>query len=415
MSERPSDGPAEIEFDHHSPAYGAQWVDIYRDLRSRCPVARTDAHGGFFVVSRYDDVAAVARDDTTFSSLNDPASGRGGVTIPPARSQHVPIEMDPPEFLQYRRLLNPLFSPAASVRWRPSIERWAAVCVDEAIEKGAIDLVDDLAAAVPALFTCEFLGLPVEDWRRYAEPLHRIIYTPPGDGHTALLADLGWIHDSVQELIARRRVEPADDVITHLTQAEVGGQPLTDEVIGKICDLIMAGGFDTTTASAAAALHHLHRHRDDRQRLIDEPELLPSAVEEFLRFFSPTQALARTVAVPTEVAGVELVPGDRVLLAWASANHDETAFERPDEIVLDREPNRHLAFGVGAHRCLGSHVARAEITAMLRAVLTRIPDYEIDDAAAERYTTIGIVNGWITMPATFTPGQRRSPDHLPCW
>ena len=365
------------------------------------------------MVSRYDDVATVAHDDRTFSSLHDVASGRGGVTIPPAATQHVPIEVDPPEFLQYRRLLNPIFSPAASERWRPSIERWASVCIDAAIEKGAIDLVDDLAAAVPALFTCEFLGLPIEDWHRYADPLHRAIYTPPGPQRDSLLGDFVWIHESVQELIARRRVEPADDIITYLTQAEVDGEPLGDEVIGNICNLIMAGGFDTTTASTAAALHHLHEHPDDRQRLIDEPDLLPSAVEELLRYFSPTQALARTVAAPAEVAGIKLEPGDRLLLSWASANHDEAVFDRPDEIVLDRSPNRHVAFGVGAHRCLGSHIARAEITAMVRQVLTRIPDFEIDDATAERYTTIGIVNGWITMPATFTPGERLSDDQLP--
>ena len=402
-----------VEFDHHSPAYAEDWIDIYRDLRATCPVAHTDAHGGFYVVTRYEDVATVARDDSTFSSLNDPSAGRGGVTIPSAPSQHIPIEVDAPEFQRYRRLLNPIFSPAASERWRPSIERWASICIDEVIEKGAIDLVDDLAAVVPALFTCEFLGLPTEDWHRYADPLHRVIYTPPGPGREALFGDMMWIHESVQELIARRRVEPADDVITYLTKADDDGEPLTDEVIGKICDLIMAGGFDTTTASTTAALHHLHEHPADRQRLIDDPQLLPSAVEEFLRYFCPTQALARTVTTETQLAGETLEPGDRLLLSWASANHDESVFERPDEIVLERFPNRHLAFGVGAHRCLGSHVARAEITAMLQAVLTRIPDYEIDVAAAERYTTIGIVNGWISMPATFTPGERRSADGLP--
>ena len=410
MSERAV--PA-VEFDHHSREYAVSSMDIHRRLRQECPVAHADAHGGYWVVSRYEDVATVARDDVTFSSAwND---GTGGVIIPPAPTPHVPIEMDPPEFHAYRRLLNPIFSPAAAERWRPAIERWTATCIDAVIESGRIDLVLDLANPVPALFTCEFLGLPVEDWERYAGPYHRAVYTPPDDESrvSALVDEMQWIVESLHELVAKRRREPVDDVISTLVQAQIDGQPLTDERVVNICDLIMAGGFDTTTAATTSALMHLHRNRDDRRRLIDEPALLPTAVEEFLRYFSPTQALARTVVSETTVAGQVLEPGERVLISWASANHDDAVFDRPDEIIIDRQPNRHAAFGIGAHRCLGSHVARLEIATMIREVLGRIPDYAVDETTAEPYTSIGVVNGWITMPARFTPGPRRGAGRLP--
>ena len=402
----------EIDFDHHSPEYAEHHLEIYKDLRTRCPVAHTDAHGGYWLVTRYDDVTTVARDDQTYSSQWKP-DGCSGVVIPATDRPHVPIETDPPELQKYRRILNPMFSPAAAQRWRPNIERWTALCLDVAIERGEFDLVNDLGNPVPGLFTCELLGLPLEDWERYAGPFHRAVYTPPTADRSQLFAEMAWIMESLAELVARRRREPQDDMISILTQAEIDGQPIPDEVVVNICDLVMAGGFDTTTAATSSALWHLHHDHADRQRLIDDPTLLPVAVEEWLRYYAPTQALARTVTEDTELGGQQLSAGDRVLVSWASANHDDTEFEDPEAIVIDRLPNPHTAFGVGAHRCLGMHFARAEIVAMVGAVLDRMPDYEVIEDQAEPYTTIGIVNGWITMPARFTPGTRRSAESLP--
>jgi cytochrome P450 len=162
--------------------------------------------------------------------------------------------------------------------------------------------------------------------------------------------------------------------------------------------LMMAGGMDTTTAVLANAALYLFQNPDERRRLIDEPELLPSAIEEFLRFYSPVQALARTVASDTVLHGQQLREGQRLLLSWASANRDETVFDRADEVVLDRKPNRHAAFGLGAHRCLGSHLARLEIRIVLGELLRRAPNYRILSGESERYESIGVVNGWSTMP-----------------
>jgi cytochrome P450 len=177
--------------------------------------------------------------------------------------------------------------------------------------------------------------------------------------------------------------------------------------------LVIFGGVDTTTGLIGSALEWLARHPEERDRLREHPGLIPRATEEFLRYFSPVQALARTATRDCVVGGRQVRAGERLLLSWASANFDEDAFDRPDEVVLDRSPNRHQAFGVGIHRCLGSNYARVEFAVVLEEVLRRLPDYAIDGTAARRYPSIAVVNGWVTLPATFTPGTPQGPGTLP--
>jgi len=401
-------------FDHHSVEYAENSRSINAELRANCPVAHTDAHGGFYVISRYDDVVAAAKDDATFASGHT-VNGVSplGVTIPPAPLPMCPIEMDAPDYLPYRRLLNPYFSPAASKQWEPRVTRWVDVCLDQAIEKGSFDLVDDLANPVPSLFTCEFLGLPIEQWRDYARVQHEIIYTPPEqqqDVLTSYMEVAGRVYEMVVE---RRKTPKGEGLIDTLVTAEIDGQPVPDDLVFSMVNLVMAGGFDTTTAVTVNALVWLADHPEERQRLVDDPSLIPQACEEFLRYFTPQQALARTVKHPVTLHDVELQAGDRVLLSWASANQDDAAFDRPDEVILDRFPNRHTTFGIGIHRCLGSHIARIELSTMVSRVLARMPDYQVDHAAAERYPSIGIINGWIAVPATFTPGSKLTSELLP--
>jgi cytochrome P450 len=400
-------------FDHHSPEYAEKSLSINAELRNQCPVAHTDAHGGFWVLSRYDDVVAAAKNDETFASGHT-VNGVSplGVTIPPAPVPMFPIEMDPPDYLPYRRLLNPLFSPAASKEWQPRVTRWVDICLDQVIEKGSFDIVLDLANPVPSLFTCEFLGLPIEDWHAYGEVQHEIIYTPPAE-QEAVLQKYMEVLGRVYAVITERRQNPGEGLISTLVTAEIDGEPIADEMVLSMVNLVMAGGFDTTTAVTANALIYLADHPEARQRLIDNPEMIPQACEEFLRYFAPQQGLARTVTKPVAIRDVELQPGDRVLLSWASANQDQTVFDRPDEMILDRFPNRHTTFGIGIHRCLGSHIARIELTTMVSRVLARMPDYRVDHEAAVRYPSIGIINGWVTVPATFTPGARMTGEPLP--
>ncbi|BBZ70651.1 cytochrome P450 [Mycobacterium paraseoulense] len=408
------DDRAITDFDHHSPEYAENSRSINASLRAQCPVAHTDAHGGFYVISRYEDVVAAAKDDETFASGHE-VNGIGplGVTIPPSPVPMFPIEMDAPDYLPYRRLLNPLFSPAASKAWEPRVEKWIDICLDQVIETGSFDIVDDLANPVPSLFTCEFLGLPVEHWRDYAEVQHEIIYTPPEEQEQVLVRYLEVI-GRVFGMITERRAKPEKDgLISTLVTTEIDGEPVPDEMVLSMVNLVMAGGFDTTTAVTANALIYLADNPQARQQLIDNPDMIPQACEEFLRYFTPQQGLARTVTKPVTVGEVELKPNDRVLLSWASANQDESAFDNPDEVVLDRFPNRHTTFGIGIHRCLGSHIARIELATMVRRVLARMPDYKVNHDGARRYPSIGVINGWINVPATFTPGERLSNERLP--
>jgi cytochrome P450 len=407
------DNRTSTQFDHHSTEYAQNSQAINAELRAQCPVAHTDAHGGFWVISRYEDVVAAAKNDVAFASGHS-VNGVSplGVTIPPAPLPMYPIEMDAPEYLPYRKLLNGFFSPGVSKTWQEPVTRWVDTCIDQVIEKGSFDLVDDLANPVPALFTCEFLGLPVEDWRAYGEVQHEIIYTPPAEQGPVLKKYLEVI-GRVWELITAQRQSPGEGLIGALVSATIDGEPIADEMVLSMVNLVMAGGFDTTTAVTVNSLIYLADHPEVRQRLIDDPSLLPQACEEFLRYFTPQQALARTVTCPVTVGDVELQPGERVLLSWASANQDEAVFDHPDEVVIDRFPNRHTTFGIGIHRCLGSHIARMEMATMISRVLDRMPDYQVRHDVARRYTSIGIINGWISAPATFTPGVRLSADPLP--
>jgi cytochrome P450 len=401
------------QFDHHSPAYAENSTEINAELRAKCPVAHTEAHGGFYVVSRYDDVTAAAKNDSAFASGYTVNGVSGyGVTIPPAPVPHYPIEMDPPEYTPYRKLLNTFFSPQISKSWQPRVTHWVDLCLDQVVETGQFDIVGDLANPVPSLFTSELLGLPIEDWADYAEVAHAIVYTPPAEQSPVIekyMANVGRVYG----IIEQTRENPGEGLISELVTAEIEGEPIPNEMVLSMVNLIMAGGFDTTTAVTANALIYLADHPEARQQLIDDPTKIPLACEEFLRYFTPQQGLARTIAKPVTVQDVDLQPGERVFLSWASANRDETAFERPDEVVLDRFPNRHTTFGIGIHRCLGSHIARSELVTMVSRVLARMPDYTIDHEAAERYPSIGIINGWINVPATFTPGKRLSQDTLP--
>ena len=397
------------DFDHHGQRYAHDPCGVLSELRQRCPVARSDHHGGYWVLTRYADIERVARDYETFSSDHDltgDGTGFGGITIPPTGSyRRNPVEIDPPQMLKYRHLLNPFFAPGAIERTRPRIERWVTACIDRVIESGSFDVVLDLAMPVPALFTADFLGLPLEDWEDWSWPQHQLNFAPPGSAQSDAAKRLmsenqGRLLDRVHQ----RRRQPANDLITVLVQAAIDSAPLTDTEIVEICMTIISGGFVTTTALTAHALSWLAANPQERKRLGDDPTAIPRATEEFLRVFSPAHALARTVTRDVELGGQHLRAGDRVLVSWAAANWDPAVFDAPGEMRLDRTPNRHASFGFGIHRCIGNSFARTEFEIMVREVLRRMPDYTIDVSATHPYPSIGVINGIISMPATFTPG-----------
>ena len=320
--------------------------------------------------------------------------------------------MDPPAQRHYRQALNPYLSPAAVQRWLPFIDDLVRAVLNERIETGTIDFVEELANVVPAIQTMAMMGLPLADWNIYNEPMHAVAYTPPETPEMerviemtdVMLAHLaGWV--------AEIRANPRPGLIDALITAEIEGQKSEDvEVIGAI-SLLIGGGFDTTTSVTSHSLEWLSQNPDQRDRLSCERDtLLDSATEEFLRFYTPAPGDGRTISQDFEFNGVTFKEGDRLWLSWAMANRDPKTFENPNEIVLDRKANRHQAFGLGVHRCIGSNMGRAMYKRMVLAVLDRMPDFVCDPAGTVAYETVGTMNGMRHLPATFTPGPKVGPD-----
>jgi cytochrome P450 len=414
MSEDKTTAPARcpIDFDHNTREHAANWPQEFREIRERCPRAWTDSHGGFWIASKYKDLISIAQKPDSFTTLKeyDRKTGdvKGGLLIPPLPSvRAVPNETESPEWDSVRNFLNRRFSPKAVEQYRDKARQYAAALIDLVIEKGKFDIVDEFTNPLPALVTMDLFGFPLREWRKFADPFHKMIYTPKDDPEfLETMKGLDYFRQRVDEEIEIRRKHPSDDLLGYLAAGTIDGQPLNRDRIQDISFNILAGGVDTTTALTSNVLLHLSRNPDQRQRLIDEPELLKFAREEFVRYFTPAHAAARTAKQDVTVDGWQFMKGDRVLLAWASGNRDAEEFENPDEVKLDRFPNRHVGFGAGMHRCLGSFFARMKFETMVTEVLARIPDYQVVEDEILPYTTRGAVNGWIHIPATFTPGTK---------
>jgi cytochrome P450 len=277
-----------------------------------------------------------------------------------------------------------------------------------------MDLVLDLANPVPAVLTMHLVGLPLDDWRDYADVFHATIaYRPGHPAFDRAVANIPAMLTRLGAEAAARRTAPGDDLLSALVTAEVDGRPLTGDEVRSVLWNLVGGGLDTTTSLTALSLLHLDEHPRLRRRLVERPELLATATDEFLRFFSVNETLTRTVARDAELGGQRLGRGDHLMLSWLSANRDAAVFERPDEVVLDRAPNPHLAFGVGRHRCIGMHLARTLFQVMVTEVLARIPDYAVDRDATVLYAGNPELNGVVHMPATFAPGARLGPARRP--
>ncbi|MVZ99808.1 cytochrome P450 [Actinomadura sp. LD22] len=411
----PRDKPT-ISLDRHSPRYRLEFESLATEFHARCPVAWNDTHGGYWFANGNKELFDLARRADLLSNENDvDGTGRGyqGISIPSQsdqanRTRGGFLEMDPPDQRYYRQALNPYLSPAAVERWKPVIDELTRACLDEKIETGRIDFVDDLANIVPAVFTLAMLGMPLKDWDVYCEPVHAAVYTPPGTPDHARVIQLQMrMGMHMMEVMQGIRERPRPGLINELVTLKLGDRTPDDTEIAGVIMLIIGGGFDTTTALTAHSLEWLSEHPGERERLSRERDtLLDSATEEFLRFYTPAQGDGRTITQDCEVNGTEFREGERLWLSWAMANRDAKVFEDPHTIHLDRKGNRHSSFGLGIHRCIGSNVARAVFKSMLTAVLDRMPDFVCDPDGAVHYDTTGVINGMKHLPATFTPGKR---------
>ncbi len=403
-----------VDIDTDSQEFLEHRFETYEQLRTTCPVAYNEAHGGFWLVTGHEEVMTVARDNDTFMHKYEPDAPDGidylGICGIP-RTEGTPrqgvSEVDGPYHQDLRRALNPFFTPNHIEALRPRMRDMSAWFVDEKIESGAMDLVLDFATPVPAILTLEMMGMPSANWHRYADFFHAATALPrDSPEYTEAVSHWPEMTAELLGFAADRRATPTDDLTSMLVTREVNGHLLDDEAVGDIMWNLVAGGLDTTTSLVGWALYHLGTHRDVRQQVLDNPALLPNAVEEFLRYYSPSETLTRTASRDVELGGRAIKAGDVLMISWVSANHDAKVFDRPDEIVLDRNETKHLAFGFGGHRCIGATLARVEAQVMVGEILARIPDYEIDADQFIPYPGNPLMTGVLQMPATFTPGAR---------
>jgi cytochrome P450 len=410
MVTRPDVGSdAIVAFDHHSDEFNLNELAINAELRSKCPVAWNENYGGFWFLTSYDAVSQTARDGNTFAHKYEPNAedgidylGEMGVPRPEGQPALGIGEVDGPYHQALRHGLAPFFSPGAVQKLKPFMEELAHRFLDEHIANGQMDLVLDYASPVPAILTMKLMGLPHDDWQLYANLFHSVMAMPQDSPEYAeAIAAVPQMMQGVLEFAATRRANAEDDLTSFLIQFEFDGQRLTDEQLLNILWNLIGGGVDTTTSQTALTLLHLGIHPQLRQQLIDHPELYRTATDEFLRYFSVNQQLSRTVTRDVEINGQQLRRNDQVIISWLAANHDEHEFEKPDEIMLDRSPNRHVAFGLGPHRCIGSHLARLMSEVMVKAVLDRIPDYTVDEANVQQYLGNPAMTGLGRLPVTF--------------
>jgi cytochrome P450 len=383
------------EFDHTSDAYAAVAPEVWDELRDRCPVAHSDAHGGVWLPVRHADVTAIANDTEHFSSE--------GVIVNVFKPEGLapmgyapPITSDPPFHADARRLLLPAFSPKAIAALEDQARLTCRELLDELLADGAteVDAATAYAQHIPVRVIADMLGLPKTDGDRFRGFIHRII-EKPGEYTGTIAPEETLLHYLTGHIERRRAEPPRDDLIGFLLDTEVDGKTLTNEHIFGTIALLIIAGIDTTWSAIGASLWHLAGHPEDRARLETDPDVLPFAIEEFLRYYAPV-TMARIAATDTEIGGCPVAERDWVLLPFPAANRDPEAFERADEFIIDRQRNRHVAFGLGIHRCLGSNLARLELTVAVDEWMRRIPDFEL---------TTGTVR-WST-------GQVRGPRELP--
>ncbi len=383
------------DFSHMEPEWAADPYPIQDDLRQRCPIAHTDRFGGAWLPTRYDDVSAIAYDTEKFSSRSIIMSNyRPPRDIAPIGGSP-PISSDPPFHHDARKLLLPAFTKTAVGRQEPATRAFCHALIDAFDGQDVVDAARDYAQHIPMRVIADMLGFPPEDgpqFRRFVENTLEGVNLPPEERMERMRALFGYLLAQVHDHLD----DPREDLTSYLIDAELYGHKLQPEhVVGSMALLLIAG-IDTTWSAIGASLWHLARTPSDRERLVAEPGLLPTAMEEFLRAYAPV-TMARLVKDDMTWHGVDMRADDWILLSFPAANRDGAQFDRADEVVIDREVNRHAAFGLGIHRCVGSHLARMELRVALEVWLERIGEFSLADPAA----------------VTWSTGQIRGPRELP--
>ena len=389
------------DYDIFDPAYFTDPGPIWADLRERCPVAHSERWGGSYLATRYDDVAEMARMVPALSNqefivvppvpIIDPDTGE----VLRARPVAPPISSDPPFHGVARRLLLKAFSPQAVETFEPYTRDLAHRLIDEFEDKGQCDAAVRYSQQIPPKVISHLMGLDETMGEQFITWVRNVLEFGATDPELRARTGLEMLRFWFAE-IARRRAEPSNDFMSWLLQQDLDGVAVDDDHAASTFNLLLVAGIDTTWSSIGASLWHLATHPEDRKRLVEEPELMPIAVEELLRVYSPV-TMGRLAIEDVTVNGVTIPAGSRVLMNFPAANRDPEVFPDPDTVVIDRAQNRHVAFGIGIHRCAGSNLARMEMQVALSVFLERIPEFELDDRA----------------PVTWCGGQVRGPRSLP--
>jgi cytochrome P450 len=383
------------DFDHTDDAWAADPYPIWAQLRETCPVAHSDRYGGVWLPTRHDDIAAIAYDTDRFSSRSIVVSNRRApMELAPA-GVAPPISSDPPYHHEARRVLLPLFSPQAVARLEPATREHCRSLVDGLAGRATADAAVEYAQHIPVRVIATMLGLPEEDAELFRGFVHHVlegVAKPIEERVEGFQALFQYLRAHIED----HRAHPRDDLISVLIETVRDRQRLDTFEVARTIALLLIAGIDTTWSAIGASLWHLAKTPADRVRLVAEPALLPTAIEELLRAYAPV-TMARLVKADTEVGGCPMKAEDWVLLSFPAANRDPAQFDRPDEVVIDRERNRHAAFGLGPHRCAGSHLARMELRVALEVWLEAFPEFSLADPAGVRWSA-GQVRGPRLLP-----------------
>jgi cholest-4-en-3-one 26-monooxygenase len=413
---RRSEGDAEMQLSEVELFDPDVWVDgvpreAFAVLRREAPVFFHEEPGGpgFWVLSRYEDVRHVSKHPEIFSSA------AGGTNIPTldedalGRMRAIMLNMDPPQHRQFRGIVNKAFTPRMVRKLVPRVEALAKRILDRVAPKGECDFVDEVAAQMPMEVICEMVGIPEEDRREIYDLSNRLIGFDDPDFRTseedgALAAAAIFVYAG--KVAERARKHPGDDLATALLHAELDGQRLSELEFNSFFMLLAIAGNETTRTVTVNGLLDLLQHPDQLQALREDPSLIPSAVEEMLRFDPPVNYFRRTALRDTEIRGQAIREGDKVTLWYPSVNRDEEIFDDPERFEVRRDPNPHLSFGIGEHYCLGANLARMELRIIFREILERLHDVELSGPV--RRLRSNFINGVKEMPVRFRPEPARS-------
>ena len=394
------------DFDVYDPALASP-VDVFQQevakLAAKGPVVYSPAYGGHWVVTGYKEVHQVLTDAETFSSYPN------NLVTPVDFGKFIPLELDPPEHTAYRQVLQPLFSPQRMKRLSDDIRGVVNQLIDGFAATGHAEFISEFAHELPARIFLALMDWPLEDARLFSDATDIVLFGKPGG--TPEESDQARIEAGLvvagyfQKVIEDRRNNPLDDATSTLINTEValpdGTRVLQDQELILMFYLLLMGGLHTVQGSLAWAIMHLVDNPSQRDLIIADPTAIPKAVEEILRIEAAVAA-GRRATRDTELGGVNIAEGDQLLLMLCSANRDPETFTHPAELDINRSPNRHLSFGAGVHRCLGSHLGRVELTIALEELHRRIPDYRLVESDPPVYHSTQ-VRGCLRMPITFTP------------